>query len=58
MNTSGNRDSQMAPRSVLNDFTDDALTITARKRIGDGGYNVSVGIIYRRGRVALCGLDE
>ncbi len=28
-----------------------------RQRIGDGGYNISIGRIYRRGRVPLCGLD-
>ncbi len=26
MGTSGNRDSQLAPRSVMKDFTDDVLT--------------------------------
>ncbi len=30
MGTSGNRDSQLASRNVLNDFTDDALVISAR----------------------------
>ncbi len=29
MGTSGNRDSKLAARSVLNDFTDDAWTIPA-----------------------------
>ncbi len=28
IDTSGNRDSQLASRSVLKDFTDDALTIS------------------------------
>ncbi len=30
MGTSGNRDSQLASRNVLNDFNDDALVISAR----------------------------
>ncbi len=29
MSTSGNRDSQLASRSALKDFTDDALSISA-----------------------------
>ncbi len=68
MGTSGNSDCQWASRSVLNDFTEDALTIsagnlfqneTARmvKRIGDGAYSIAVGGTCRRGRVALCGLN-
>ncbi len=36
MGTSGNRDSQLASRSVLKDFTDDALTISAGSLIQDG----------------------
>ncbi len=28
------------------------------KRIGDGGFSISVGGTYMRGSVALCGLDE
>ncbi len=68
MGTSGNRNYQWASRSILKDFTEDALTISAgslfqnqrpewRRRVGDGTYNISVGGTCRRGRVALCGLD-
>ncbi len=52
--SSGNRDSQLASRSVLKDFTDDAVTIPAGSlfqngtalavaRIGGGGYDISFG---------------
>ncbi len=34
MGTSENRDSQLASRSVLNDFTDDALTPVVFSKIG------------------------
>ncbi len=37
MGTSGNRDSQLAAKSVLTDFTDDALTISA------GGFYSKMG---------------
>ncbi len=54
MGTSGNRDCQWAFRSVLKDFTEDTLTISAGslvkngplewwRRIGHGAYNISVG---------------
>ncbi len=64
MGTSGNRDCQWAPRSVLKGFTEDALTISAGSlfqngtaRIGDGAYSIVVDGTCRRGRVALRGLD-
>ncbi len=62
----GNRDCQWVSRSVWKYFTEDALTIsassvfqngTARRRIGDGAYSITVGGTCRRGHVALCGLD-
>ncbi len=66
--TSVNRDSHLASRSVLNDFTDDALTISA----GSLFQNVAARTLkahwrlreqhpvcgtFRRGRVAFCKLD-
>ncbi len=58
MCTSGNRDCQWTSRSVLKDFTEDALTIAAGILFQncDGAYNLSVCGTRRRGRVALCGL--
>ncbi len=63
MDTLGNRDCQLASRSVLKDFTDNASTIpngTVRmlKAYWRRGSNVSVDGTYRCGRLALCGLDE
>ncbi len=43
MGTSGNRDCQWASRSILKDFTEDALTISAARVklwLGNGGFSV------------------
>ncbi len=49
MGTSGNRDCQWASKSALEDFPEDALSISAgslfqngtvHSRIGDGAYNI------------------
>ncbi len=63
----GERDCQWASKSVLTDFTEDALTISAGSSemgqpawwngIVNGAHNISVGGTCRRGRVALCGMD-
>ncbi len=59
--TSGDRDIQLVSRNALNDFTDDALTISAGSYSCIvsliGRYNTSIAETYRHGRVALCGLD-
>ncbi len=61
---SGNRDTQLASRSVLNDFTGEALTISASSLFQNGTARIlkaywrwRVGGTNRRGHVALCGLD-
>ncbi len=50
--TPGNRNRQLASRCAVKEFTGDALTISARnqsiviperKRVGDGGCDISVG---------------
>ncbi len=64
MGTSGNRDCQWASRSVMKDFTEEALIISASSlfqngtaRIAKANWRRRVGGTCRRGRVALCGLD-
>ncbi len=63
--TPGNRD-HLLSRIVLKAFIEGALTTlvgglfqneTAR-HAGDGVFKIAVGGIYRRGRVALCGLNR
>ncbi len=59
--TSGDRDSQLVPRNVLKDFTDDVLVISAGSYSCIvsliGRYNTSIAETHRHGHVALCGLD-
>ncbi len=68
MCTSENRDHQLASRSALKGLAADALATSAsslftngtartRTRVGEGGYNGPAGGTYRRGCIALCGLD-
>ncbi len=40
MGTSGNRDCQWAPRSVLKDFTEEALTISAGSSFQNGAARI------------------
>ncbi len=56
MGTSGNRDCQLASRSVLNDFTDEALTISAGSSFQNWTARMVKAFSRRRDRVALCGL--
>ncbi len=54
MGASGNRDSQLATRSVLEDFTgylDRQFVPKRDKCAGDSGYNISVEGTYRPVRV-------
>ncbi len=61
MGASGNRDSQLASRSVLENFTDflgRQFIPKWDKCVCDGGYNISAGGTYRRGRVVMGNLEH